>query len=223
MRERIIALFGVIVVPAVTYYAPAAPEIAGALLAFVLVWIEPAPAIAELGLERPRRVWRTLALGVGFGIGLFFLNRLLVTPMIEYITGIRRNLTRFDYLRGNATALLKLLPLIWLTAGFCEEVVYRAYLITRIGKLLRNSNAARIAGCLVGAGIFGLAHWYQGVAGMLVTGTLGLLLGFLFLQQRRNLWANIAAHIMADTVSLTAVCLGFDRSVDEFGRSLLGL
>jgi membrane protease YdiL (CAAX protease family) len=223
MRARVIALFGVIVVPVVTYYAPVAPEIAGALLAFVLVWIEPSPPIEELGLKRPQRVWRTLALGVGFGLGLFLINRLLMTPMIEYFTGVRRDLARFDYLRGNVTALVKLLPLIWLTAGFCEEIVYRAYLITRIGKLFGDANSGRVGGCLIGAAVFGLAHWYQGVAGMLVTGTLGLLLGFLFLQQRRNLWANIVSHLVADTVSLTAVCLGFDRSVDKFGRSLLGL
>jgi uncharacterized protein len=222
MRAKIIAIFGIIAAPVVTYYAPTAPEIAGALLAFVLVWIEPAPPIAELGLERPQNVWRKLALGVGFGVGLFLLNRLLITPMIEYTTGIRRDLTHFDYLRGNVTALLKLLPLTWLTAGFCEEVVYRAYLITRIGKLFRDSNAARAAGCLLGAAIFGSAHWYQGVAGMLVTGTIGLLLGFLFLQQRRNLWANIAAHVVADTVSSTAICFGFDRSIDKLGRALFG-
>jgi uncharacterized protein len=223
MRARVIALFGVIVVPIVTYYAPTAPEVAGALLAFVLVWIEPAPPIAELGLERPQRAWRTLALGVAFGIGLFLLNRLLMTPMIEYFTGVRRDLTRFDYLRGNVTALLKLLPMIWVTAGFCEEIVYRAYLITRIGKSFGDSNAARAAGCLIAAPVFALAHWYQGVAGMLVTGTLGLLLGFLFLQQRRNLWTNVVVHLVADTVSLTTICFGIDRSVDKFGRTLFGL
>jgi uncharacterized protein len=220
MRARIIALFGVIIVPIVTYYAPVAPEVAGALLAFVLVWIEPGPPIAELGLERPQKVWRTLAVAVGFGVGLFLLNRLLMTPMIEHVTGIRRDLTRFDYLRGNVTALLSLLPLIWLTAGFCEEVVYRAYLITRIGKLVGDSNVARLAGCLIGAAIFGVAHWYQGIAGMLVTGILGLFLGYLFLQQRCNLWANVLAHIVADTVSLAAIRCGFDRSVDAFGRAL---
>ena len=51
MRARIIAIFGIVAVPVVTYYAPTAAEIAGALLAFVLVWIEPAPPVAELGLE----------------------------------------------------------------------------------------------------------------------------------------------------------------------------
>src|SRR5262245_29681850 len=222
MRARIIAIFGIVAVHIVTYYAPTAPEIAGALLAFVLVWIEPAPPVAELGLERPQNVWRKLALGIGFGVGLFLLNRLLITPMIEYTTGIRRDLTHFDYLRGNVTALLKLLPLIWLTAGFCEEIVYRAYLVTRIGKVLGGSSAVRVGGCFVAAAIFALAHWYQGVAGMLVTGTLGLLLGFLFLQQRGNLWANIAAHVVADTVSSTAICFGFDRSIDKLGRALLG-
>jgi membrane protease YdiL (CAAX protease family) len=223
MRARIIALFGVVMVAVATYYAPVALEVAGAPLAFVLVWIEPARPIVELGLARPQRVWRTLGLGIGFGIGLFILNRLLVTPIVEHITGIRRDLTSFEYLRGNVTALVRLLPLIWLTAGFFEEILYRAYLITRIGKLFGDSNAVRVAGCLVAAAIFGLAHWYQGLAGMLVTGTLGLLLGFLFLQQRRNLWANITAHLVADTVSFTAICFSLDRYVDKFGRALFGL
>jgi hypothetical protein len=100
MRARLIALFGVILVPVVAYYAPAAPEVAGALLAFVLVWIEPAAPIAGLGLKRPQRAWRTLALGAGCGVSLFLLNRLLMTPMIEYFTGVRRDLTRFVYFRS---------------------------------------------------------------------------------------------------------------------------
>jgi membrane protease YdiL (CAAX protease family) len=58
---------------------------------------------------------------------------------------------------------------------------------------------------------------------MLVTGTIGLLLGLLFLQQRRNLWANITAHLVADTISLTAICFGVDRSIDNFGRALFGI
>jgi len=46
-------------------------------------------------------------------------------------------------------------------------------------------------------------------------------LGVLFLQQRENLWANMAAHIVGDTVSLAAITLSWDKWLDHLGRDLL--
>ena len=219
-RAKLIALLGLILVPSVAYYTPALSDVAGAALAIGLVWAEPGLPLRDLGLMPPRKLWRTLSAGFAIGVGLFLMNRLLLTPYFEYITGVRRNLSSFDYLRGNPQALLKFLPVIWVTAGICEEIVYRAYMITRTEKLLGNLQFAGFFGCLISAVVFGTSHWYQGAVGMLITGTIGFALGIIFLLRSRNLWANIAAHIVADTVSIFLITLNWDKPLDAFGRSL---
>jgi membrane protease YdiL (CAAX protease family) len=221
LRARLIALLGLMVVPVAANYAPL-PEFTGAVLAAAFVWAEPASPLSDLGLIRPRKLWRSLSIGIAAGVILFLSNRLLLTPLLEHVTNERRNLSSFDYLRGNAQPLLTLLPTIWLSAGICEEVVYRAYVITRIEKVLGNSRCGGAVGCLVSALVFALAHWYQGAVGMLVTGTLGLAFGFLFLLQKRNLWASIAAHTVGDTISLCFITLNWDRPLDALGRGLFG-
>jgi membrane protease YdiL (CAAX protease family) len=221
-RAKIIALLGLILVPTVAYYTPVVSDLAGAVLAVVLVWAEPGLPLRDLGLMPPRRPWRALGIGIAVGMALFLANRLMLTPLLEHITGERRNLSSFDYLRGNTRALLTLLPVIWITAGVCEEIVYRAYMITRMEKLLGKLRFAGFFGCLISSVVFGASHWYQGAVGMLITATLGLTLGIVFLLQGRNLWANIAAHLVADTVSTCFISLNWDRPLDALGRSLFG-
>jgi membrane protease YdiL (CAAX protease family) len=53
-----------------------------------------------------------------------------------------------------------------------------------------------------------MAHAYQGLAGVLITGVIGLVLGVVFLLGRRNLVAGIVLHGLLDTISLTLLFLG---------------
>jgi membrane protease YdiL (CAAX protease family) len=225
MRRRIVSLVGIVVVPAAAYQVPFVSPYAsvfiGAGLAMLMVWIKPASPLRELGLTRPPRVWRALALGVGVGIALLLISRLILTPLIEHMTGVRRDLTSFDYLRGNTRAILALLPSVWLSAGLCEEIVYRGYLITQVTALLGQSRLALFAALGFASTIFALAHWYQGLTGMLLTGALAMLFGILFLQERQNLWANVAAHLTGDTASLILIGVSADRWLDHLGRMLI--
>jgi len=224
-RARVVAIIGVVAVPAAAYglphVSPYAAVIIGAVLAMVMVWIKPGSAVRELGLNVPPRLWRTVLVGVAAGVGLLLMSRLVLTPLIELITGVRRDLGAFDSLRGNARAVIALLPAIWLSAGICEEVVYRGYLIPQGAMLLGNSRAARLAALVFAALLFALAHWYQGLTGMLLTGAIAILLGLLFLQQRQNLWANMIAHITGDTLSLVLIYSSSDRWLNALARSLL--
>jgi membrane protease YdiL (CAAX protease family) len=63
-----------------------------------------------------------------------------------------------------------------LTAGICEELLYRGWLVTFLAALL----GSVVGGVVVGAVVFGLAHAYQGSRGMLLAGVLGLLFGAVF-------------------------------------------
>lgn len=58
-----------------------------------------------------------------------------------------------------------------LTAGFCEELIFRGYLIWALHTVVGLWAAAALS-CLV----FALAHSYQGVSGIIKTGAIGALL-----------------------------------------------
>lgn len=80
-----------------------------------------------------------------------------------------------------------------ITAGVCEELIYRGYLQQQLHALTGNLPAA-----ILGQGIvFGLVHFYQGWKSTLVICVIGILLGALA-AVRKNLRANILVHAWVD-------------------------
>ncbi|HUF07720.1 MAG TPA: CPBP family intramembrane glutamic endopeptidase [Rhodothermales bacterium] len=76
----------------------------------------------------------------------------------------------------------------WLsvTAGICEEIVYRGYLIWYLAAFVGEWPAAVIAGAA-----FGVFHLYQGLTGVLKTGAVGLLMGLLYVGTGSLVWPMI--------------------------------
>lgn len=84
------------------------------------------------------------------------------------------------------------------TAGFCEEVLYRGYPISRIREL----TGSRILAFLVPAVVFIALHapsW--GFAHLLYVSVVTVIMTGLF-AWRRDLWSNIIAHLLTDAVPL---------------------
>ena len=81
------------------------------------------------------------------------------------------------------------------TAGFCEEIGFRGYLMTRI-RLLGKTNSW-IMPTVLSALAFGLAHAYQGIPGIILITVYGLLFSLLYLRTGR-LWPCIIAHFFQD-------------------------
>lgn len=84
---------------------------------------------------------------------------------------------------------LCLMPVKFLTLAFSEELVTRAYLITRLEVLLRSSWKA----LLFSAVAFASYHIYQGVNGVVFSLLFGLTFGFVFLIVRR-IWPLVLGH-----------------------------
>ena len=80
-----------------------------------------------------------------------------------------------------------------LTAGFCEEAVFRGYLQKQFRALAGNAALAVLAQAV----LFGLAHGYQGVKNVIVIAVLGFLYGLLALA-RGNLRPGMLAHAWSD-------------------------
>jgi uncharacterized protein len=136
--------------------------------------------------------WRSLARGLtpeelGLG-GRLTVQLVLVGVLGAVIIGVLQsfNLRRMgnmegaapDFLRKLASRILphsmvELLPYLALavTAGVCEEFVYRGFAMAA----LRQSGLPTWVVVLVSSILFGLAHAYQGRAGMVGTGVLGIL------------------------------------------------
>jgi len=84
------------------------------------------------------------------------------------------------------------------TAGICEEILYRGWLIAFAGALLGSA----WAGMVVAAALFGIGHAYQGRAGILATGALGLLFGTMFVMVKSLVPGQII-HAAIDIVNGT--------------------
>ena len=176
------------------------------------LWLQ-GRGLSDCGLGRPSAWLRTILFGIGAWLVVSIVNGLLINPIIFRLLGEIPDLQTFEGLSGNLVFYIQLLLLSWTIAAFGEELLFRGYLLGRIAGLLGGGRAAYGAALVLQAAAFGAAHLYQGLAGVLVTGSVGLVLGLLFLRARRNLWVVIIAHGLIDTVSLTALYLGLDELI----------
>jgi membrane protease YdiL (CAAX protease family) len=98
------------------------------------------------------------------------------------------------------------------SAGFCEELIFRGYLMeqcTRLAALVSRGRGDRIpvwAGALASSIVFGTAHLYEGVSGVGAITVFGLMFAWLALR-RRSLRAGMIVHAWHDAVSGIALYL----------------
>lgn len=106
--------------------------------------------------------------------------------------------------------------LLWLAiaifaAGLGEELFFRGYLINRLKDGLGGGGFMTALTIILPALYFGYGHvYYQGLRGLIVTGLIGLMLGFLFVLYKRNLWPLIIAHAVVDSLVFTALFFQLD-------------
>jgi membrane protease YdiL (CAAX protease family) len=153
------------------------------LLAWLLLWLR-GENVANIGLKRPSS-WRWTIL-IGLIVAAATFGAIYLTEKV----GIHRDLSYFKAVQGN-------LPLARLgvgysfLVGFYEEFMFRGFLFYGLAMLFGGSRGAWLAACLIQSVLFGAAHSYQNPIGMLITGTLGLISGLVYLGCGRNLWPTI--------------------------------
>lgn len=94
------------------------------------------------------------------------------------------------------------------TAGICEELLYRSFLFFYFIELWALPVVAALA---LSTMVFGLAHAYQGVRGIFVTGAVGLLFGALYWASG-SVWPGIVLHALMDLRVLAVT-----RALDDVG------
>lgn len=168
-------------------------------------------SFAEIGFIRPQSWPRTLLLGLGLGVVLQIAFVVVVDPLVEKLTGGAVDISMLDPMRGHLVNFIIMLVVGWVIGGFLEEMLFRGYLLKRLEIVFGGGTLSMALAILLPAVAFGCAHSYQGPAGMLSTGLMGLLLGVIFVLNGRNLWLPILVHGFVDMVGLTLIYFDVDR------------
>jgi membrane protease YdiL (CAAX protease family) len=162
----------------------------------------------DVGLRRPERWLPTIGLALLVGIGYQVVDIIVIAPLLQRITGEEVDLSLFSILQGDVLLLVVFMAASWTEAAFIEELFFRGYLFNRISGLVGKERVGIIVALIGSALVFGAAHAYQGITGVVDTFLGGLVLGLLYLHARRNLWLPILTHGIIDTVGFLLIYFG---------------
>jgi len=123
------------------------------------------------------------------GLGtLYFIYCLFIAIGYHYIPKIRKQIKEQKQ-KMNDSDISILLPVtnkekkIWtyvsITTGITEEIIYRGFTIYALTELFPNLSTFLIIG--ISSILFGLAHTYQGISGVIRTSIVGFIFGLLYL------------------------------------------
>ena len=164
----------------------------------VLIWVVNNRPFYTLGVAASS-VWR-----LGFGMAVLATAAVLLELQRRRVTGDAALRAEFREKIESASPLLPNNPReLWVfytlsvTAGICEELLYRGFMIWYLSGLVGTVGAV-----LVSSGVFGMAHLYQGPKGVMQTGVIGLILAALYLATG-SLWVPMALHMLVDMSSGT--------------------
>jgi membrane protease YdiL (CAAX protease family) len=210
-----LGVFLLLIVPsmALSFFAAAQGQVPFSLVAFATI-------ARDLGLvaliffflfrngERPaalgwtgRRAGREIAMGIGLFVPLF-----VGAQMLE-------SLLRSAGLSGPSSPAPNLVPspdpidlllaiVLVAVVAVSEEIIFRGYLLLRLSHLMRGLGGASI----LSASIFSIGHGYEGAAGVVTVGVIGLMLAVVYLW-RRSLVAPIVMHFLLDFLAIVLVPL----------------
>lgn len=174
-----------------------------------------------IGLFKPKSWKKVWIQAVVISVLLVVLVDIIITPLIEYSTGVKSDISSLDGIRGNFFSYLLFLLFMWVIAAFGEEFVYRGLLVQRLGTALGSTNFAFWIAVLCSSFLFGLAHRYQGISGMISTGIVGFIFGSIYVKSQNRLWLTILTHGIYDTILITLIYLNVDNYLFDLVKNLI--
>jgi len=164
----------------------------GLTLALVLVgvWLSGSSFLTVLGnhWRSAREFFRDAGIGL-----LFLITSIAVTSIFGAHGGAGDKAVQF--LLPHGPVEIALWVVLSITAGICEEAVYRGYLQKQFMALTKSVSA----GIMFSALAFGLAHSYQGFARASLIGLIGAMCGILA-YWRRSVRPGMIAHSLQDVL-----------------------
>lgn len=144
---------------------------------------------------------REIALGILLFIPFFFLmGGLEILLRAAGFTSPDTPLPSFLTARGMSEFLLA--AVLVLVVAVAEETIFRGYLILRFKNLTTNTPIA----VLLSAMIFAIGHGYEGTAGVVTVGVMGIAFALIYLW-RGSLVAPITLHFLQDILGIVVLPL----------------
>ena len=167
----------------------------GLTLVLLAWWTQTERPFADLGLVAPQSANRIWTIVTGAAVAFFASQVRTVARSPEAQARVRAQLDAQPSVRVILPATpgeMRTFSALAVTAGICEEILYRGFLLYYLRALL--PGAAAVVAAIVA---FGLAHAYQGRRGILLTGIAGAAAMGLYLATG-SLAASIVLHATVD-------------------------
>ncbi len=160
----------------------------------------------QLGLT-PRLTGGLIGVAAGFAIvvAVVVRQRRAALASDESLGRLRRRMAALEVMLPHSREELSLFFWLSATAGVCEELLYRGFMIWYLAHWIGLFQAAGVA-----ALVFGVGHLYQGWRGILTTGAAGAFLGAVYILSG-SLYAGMVLHALMDAHSGHLLSAAYER------------
>ncbi|HEX5234425.1 MAG TPA: CPBP family intramembrane glutamic endopeptidase [Silvibacterium sp.] len=147
-----------------------------------IVWKADVPGLLYKTGAEDKLSWLSgnpLVYGIAFGLmaGLLF-QPLAVKFNPRLMATVKRQMKKLDFFLPFTPTERIWFGVVSVSAGVCEETLYRGFLYHFFRNITQWDVIAALAASAI---VFGLAHGYQGIVGICVTGVLGAALTLIYL------------------------------------------
>jgi len=150
----------------------------------------------SIGLIPVADGWQWIAIGVGVFAVLAQVTYLAtLSQNADKLTEIKEQMGELSNLAPQSRNEHRLFDMVSITAGVCEEILYRGLLLATLVTLVGTWPAVAIS-----SAIFGLGHSYQGITGIAKTSLMGVILALLTVFSG-SLFIAIVLHVVVDMTS----------------------
>ena len=163
----------------------------------------------DLGLAMPGKKWllpiQTIVVFTAMGVALFLAYQVVGL----FFEPKETTVSRFGDMEGNLPLYLWWVFLGWVVGGFCEEMLFRGFLLNRVEVMLGGLKSSTVLAIVFQAAVFGIIHfYYQGAFGALTLFAAAIAIGACYILFGRKLWPLILSHGILDTLGFLGDYLG---------------
>lgn len=161
--------------------------------AAVVLWVWQGRPWASLGVV-PRLTWGLIGVAMGFAVIVAFVmaQRGKALEDEEALDRLRHQMRNVERMMPRSDLEARWFARLAITAGVCEELLYRGYLLWYLGHWF-----ALLPAVLIASLVFGVGHVYQGARGVVITTFVGLFMSGIYLLTG-SLAACVVIHALMD-------------------------